>query len=242
LKKAAIFDLSYSTLKDRIIKIAIADDHNLFRVGMSTLLSDTGKVQVIGEAVHGAELLEMLSEKDPAALPDVILMDLQMPVMDGFTATRRVSEKYPDIKILALSMHSSDHVISHAMDCGASGYLSKDSDLEVVLQAINRVMSHGIYLCEKTTAIMSKRLISGKPMAGSSEPLTDRETDIVRLICEQKSAREIGEELSLSPRTVETHKARILKKTGARNTAGLVMYAMTNNITSHYLFLEGSKI
>jgi DNA-binding NarL/FixJ family response regulator len=162
--------------------------------------------------------------------------------MDGFTATRRISERYPDIKILALSMHSTERVISHVMDCGASGYLSKDSDLEVVLQAISRVMSHGIYLCEKTAAIMRKRLISGKSMSGNTEPLSSRETDIVRLICEQKNAREIGEELSLSPRTVETHKARILRKTGTKNTAGLVMYAMMNNITSHYLFLEGTKI
>jgi two-component system response regulator DegU len=229
-------------VNNRLIKIAIADDHNLFRVGMSTLLSDTGKVQVVGEAVHGVELLEMLSEKSHADLPEVILMDLQMPVMDGFTATRRVSEKYPDIKILALSMHSTERVISHVMDCGACGYLSKDSDLEIVLQAINRVMSHGIYLCERTAAIMRKRLLSGKSASGNTEPLSDRETDIVRLICEQKSAREIGEELSLSPRTVETHKARILKKTGTKNTAGLVMYALMNNITSHYLFLEGSKI
>lgn len=219
-----------SILESMKIKIAIADDHTLFRAGMSGLLTDTHLVEVVLEAANGKELLDALDQMNPEYLPELVLMDLQMPEMDGFEAIKQIADKYTEIKVLALSMHNTDQVIIHVMDCGASGFLPKDADLATVLNAIQQVHKQGIYLCERTTGLLRKRILAKKNRGAYPELFNERELKIIRMICDQKNAREIGEALELSPRTVETHKAIILKKTGAKNTAGIVMYALNNNL------------
>jgi two-component system response regulator DegU len=210
------------------IKIAVADDHILFRQGISGLLNEQEGLKVIFEATNGQELLEILEKK----IPDVILMDIQMPVMDGIKATKLVSVLYPEVKIIVITMHENEQMACHLLENGASGFLAKNTDIEIVIHAIFEVMKRGYYMSEEISQALLKA--RKKIIAFDDNKLSDREIEIVKLICKQQSNAEIAEELDLSPRTVETHKKNILKKTQSKNTAGIVLYAINNNLISGF--------
>lgn len=209
------------------IKLGVVDDHTLFRKGLISLLEEYEELKVIMEASNGKELLETLKTKQP----DILLMDVEMPVMNGIEATEAVRKKFPDVKILTLTMHSEEEFVAHLMEKGANGFLLKDYGIENIVDAIYSVYETGYYFNDKVSKVMLEKLVHGqliKPQFKGG-PLTEREIEIIRLICREASTREISEKLCISIRTVEGHRENILKKTGARNTAGIVLFAVKNN-------------
>lgn len=207
------------------IQIALVDDHALFRKGMAALLEDEESMQVIFEAESGEDLFEKLLHDKP----QLILMDLEMPGMDGIEATERISKEYPEIKVIALTMHEDAKFISRLMEVGASAYLLKNSDMGEVEIAIRAVMENGFYFNDRVSkamvgALMQKNRV--QPTFNALDPLTNREIEVLKLVCEELSSEEIADRIHLSPRTVEGYRRKLLEKTGARNLAGLVVYAV----------------
>ncbi|MCB9234621.1 MAG: response regulator transcription factor [Bacteroidia bacterium] len=216
------------------IRIALVDDHVLFRKGMAALLSEEGKVKVVFEAGSGLELLEKLVLDQP----DLVLMDLEMPGMDGLEATQKIKQLYPDLKVIVITMHESDRFISKLMEAGASAYLLKNSDMGEAVAAIESVMETGFYFSERVSQAMLAALVHKnriQPTFSKVDPLTEREIEVLKRVCEEKNSEEIGEELFISPRTVEGYRRKLLEKTGAKNLAGLVVYAIKHG---HYLVPE----
>lgn len=210
------------------VQIAIADDHKLFAQGIQNLISLEDKIEVVNHSLNGKEIVDFVENNDV----DVILMDLEMPETDGFEATIQIRKFNEKVKIIALTMHDSEEFISHIMEIGANGFLSKDSEYETVKDAIFTSMANGYYMTPNVSQAMIKALVRNKSITPSfNEPeLSERELEVIRLICSEKTSKEIGEALHLSSRTVDGHRERILEKIGARNTVGIVMYAVRNGI------------
>ncbi|MEM6343154.1 MAG: response regulator transcription factor [Bacteroidota bacterium] len=206
------------------MKIALVDDHKLFRKGMKALLEEIEGLEVIFEAANGQELLDNMAEQQA----EIILLDLEMPVMDGVTVLPKIQSGYPEAKVLILSMHQDDQFIVHLLEQGAHGYLLKDTELEELEDALESVKENGFYFNDRTSRAMLSRLTRRqkiKPTFGHVEPLSERETEVLKLICEEFTTAEIADKLFLSPRTIEGYRNRLLEKTGAKNTAGLVVFA-----------------
>lgn len=216
----------------RKIKLALCDDHTLFRVGMATILGQIQDFELILEASNGQELIDKIARKTP----DVVLLDLQMPVMDGTATADYMREHHPLIKIVVLTMHDEDRMVLHLLEKGVSGYLLKDAEAGEVEKAIRKVMDEGVYLNEFVSKAMLRRMTNRKAVKpvkdfyNSKILLSEREKEVLVLICEGLSTNEISEKIFLSPRTVEGHRLRILEKTGTKNTAGMVAYAFKNNL------------
>ena len=211
------------------IKVAIADDHVLFRAGVKTALSVHKDIKMIAEADNGMQLLTVLKHIQP----DVIMLDIQMPIMDGINTLPEIKKLYPDIKVIMLTMHNDHSMISKLMELGANSYLTKNSDSEIIYQAIKTVHEQEYFFNQLT----NKALIDGlrvKRQAEASLPvdakLSDKEISILRMICEEKSTKEIADLVELSPRTVEAIRDKLKVKTGAKSLAGLVMYAVKSGI------------
>lgn len=207
--------------------VAIVDDHVLFRQGFGGLLKELTPHEIIFEAGNGKELLEKLETKQP----DIIFLDVEMPVIGGIDATILVREKYPDIRIIVISMHAEEELIHYLIEKGANGFLSKCSDIDMVINAINRVCEFGYYLDYQilTTGIKLKPAEIKKQVFFKPD-LSDRETEVVRLLCKQHTTREIAEILCISQRTVDTYREKIFSKTQSRNLAGVVFYALKHNL------------
>ena len=210
------------------ITIGIIDDHELFRKGLVSLFDEYPEIKVVLEAGHGLELLDKLK----SIQPDVILMDIEMPYLNGIEATLAVRKKYANIKILPLTMHNEEEFVIHLMERGANGFLLKDYGIETILDAIFSVHETGYYFNDKVSKAMIKNLVKGKIISPTfqNQSLTERELAIVRLICAENNSKEIGEKLCMSARTVEGIREDLLKKIGAKNIAGIVMYAMKHNL------------
>ena len=205
------------------VKIILVDDHALFRNGVNTLISMREGYRVVGEAGDGAEFLEML----PNVAVDVVFMDISMPNMGGEEATRKALALYPDLKIVTLSMFGDENYYTRMVEAGAKGFLLKDSAIEEVFEAIDAVVEGGSYFSDRLLSSISNRMRSTDR---SSEELSAREIEILLCICRGLSNQEIAEELFISKRTVDAHRANILEKTGCRNTASLVVYAIRNHL------------
>ncbi len=212
-----------------MIKLALADDQNLFRKGMSMLLRELDGMEVTLECANGKDLLKAI-----AVVPvDIVLLDLEMPVMDGVETMKRMRTDHPEVKVLVLSMHSEEKFIVHLMELGANGYLLKTAEAAEVETAIRSVAESGYYFSDMVSQVMLQGLVKKekvRPYFNVVDPLSERELEVLKLICAEKTTPEIAERLFLSPRTVEGHRNNILLKTGARNVAGLVVFAMTNGI------------
>ena len=211
------------------IKVAIADDHVLFRAGVKTALSIHKDIKMIAEADNGMQLLTVLKHVQP----DVILLDIQMPILDGIGTLPEIKRLYPQIKVIMLTMHNDHSMISKLMELGANSYLTKNSDSEIIYQAVKTVHEEEYYFNQLT----NKALIDGlrvKRQAEASLPvdakLNDKEIAILRMICEEKSTKEIADLVDFSPRTVEAIRDKLKVKTGAKSLAGLVMYAVKSGI------------
>lgn len=213
------------------IKIAIADDYKIYRDGLKVGLAADDNLQVALEADNGEDLLNGLKEN----AADVIIMDLKMPIMDGMEATKEVRKKFPSIKVLVVTMYEDDKFIIHLMENGANGYLLKNADSDEIRKAIYAVHENGYYFNDLVNKALLKRLVlkgNIKPSFNQDVDFTERELEVLKLICEEKTAAEIGKEIFLSPRSVEGIRTRLIEKIGVRNTAGLVMFAIKNEIVT----------
>lgn len=213
------------------INVAIADDQKLFRKGMIALVNSFENVQIIFEAENGKELLENL--KTSSEEINVILLDLSMPEMNGLEALKIIKETHPAIGVIILTIHEAEHHILSTIQAGANGYLAKNAEPEEVEKAIREVYKNDCYFTLPMLEIMRKGLTKKPQAAHLSEAedlLTPREKEILQLICKQFSSVEIAKKLFLSNRTVEGHRNNLLNKTGSRNTAGLVLYALKHRL------------
>lgn len=215
-----------------IINIVIADDEQLFRSGIRFLLDREENFNVIFEAENGLELIDFLSTTEE--FPDVILMDLKMPQMNGIEATKTIHKTHSDIKIIALTSFDGKSFITNMIDVGASSYLLKNTSPKAVVHTINEVYQKGFYYDEKVLKIIHENIISssGKRIKSDLDKnlLSKREIDVLELICNQCTTSEIAEQLFISPRTVEGHRNNLLLKTQSKNVAGLVIYGIQKKL------------
>ena len=211
------------------IRLVIADDHEIFRDGLALMLSKQDTVVLAGQAGDGEELLRLVEE----IRPDIVLTDIKMPRLSGIAAARILVQRHPDVKIIALSMYEEDDLIVEMLEAGAKGYLLKNADKKEILEAILTVYEGNIFYCKHTTAHLATLIVKSKfdSQKKAQETLfTQREKEIIRLICRQHTAQEIGELLYLSKRTVEGYRTRILEKMEVKNTAGVVIFALKHHL------------
>lgn len=207
-----------------IISLAIADDHEIFRKGLRIILNELDQVKVLGEAQNGNELMEILKHQDI----DLVLMDIRMPVMDGIEATRKVVEKYPGTRVIALTMFEEIGYFNQMIEAGADGFLLKKTNKDELETAIMTVMSGENYFSEE---FINKVNRTQRPNSRLVDvDLTDREQEVLELICKGMSNAEISKYLGVSARTVDGHRAHLLEKTGAKNSPHLVMFAIKNGL------------
>jgi len=205
--------------------VILVDDHKLFREGLKLLLENLDYIKNVDEAGNGKELLKLIEKKQP----DIIFMDIEMPVMDGITATQQVLKLHPGLNIIALSMYGDENYYTPMINAGAKGFVLKNSGIQDVETAIQTVISGNNYFSQE----ILNRLINSigeKSKTKESNELSEREEEVLFHICKGKSNQEIADTLYLSKRTVDKHRENLLSKTNVRNTAGLVMYAVKNGI------------
>lgn len=211
--------------------IALADDHSLLRIGLAQLVESLGNT-ILFEADNGKELLDKL---DPVNLPDIVLMDINMPEMDGFQATQWLKTNHPGIKVLALSMYDNETSIIRMLKCGARGYILKDSEPAELKAAIHAVMEKGFYYSE---LVSGKLMHAINKMDDESEglkslvPLNDRETDFLKYSCTELTYKEIADKMFVSPRTIDGYRDALFEKLHVKTRVGLVMYAIRNGIVT----------
>jgi two-component system, NarL family, response regulator DegU len=211
------------------LRVYIADDHTLFRKAMVNLLQTFKRVSEVKDAENGKELLTLMKYD----IPDVAIVDLQMPVMDGSETCQNIIQKYPDVKLIILTMHDSEKYILHMMEMGAHAFLLKNTEPDELERAIYAVVEKDFYHNDLVASVLRKNVNDKKhtknPLLKSNE-LSDREKDIVGLLCQELTNKEIGDRLGLSERTVENHRYRILEKLNLKSTIGLVRYAYDSGI------------
>lgn len=210
------------------IRLGIVDDQPLFRKGLISLLKEFEEIKIILEASNGEELLTEITKKQP----DVILLDLEMPIMDGIRTTAALKEKYPEIKIIILTMHHDEAMVMHLIDKGAHGFLLKDTTIETIVEAIYSVRENGYFFNDRVSKIMVSGLVKSNKIQPSFNKvkLSAREIEVIRLLSQELINPEIAERLFINTRTVERHRENILRKINARNSIGIIMYAIKNNL------------
>lgn len=216
-----------------MIKLAICDDQVLFLRGLKYIISDFDNIEITLEATNGEDLLK----KIPTSSPDVILLDMKMPGLDGIEVTKKIKADFPDIKIILLTMYDDERLISHVIEMGANGYLLKNEEPEVLKSAIESVFTKDLYFNDYVAKALVKSLKSKDKtplnLSNNSSPplnLTAREMEILQLICKEMTTAEMAKQLFISARTVEGHRKNLMEKTGVRNTAGLVIFAVRNKL------------
>jgi DNA-binding NarL/FixJ family response regulator len=212
-----------------VIKVAIADDHKIFRKGVVLSLRPYSNIKFVQEAENGEELLNGIAVSEP----DVVLMDLRMPVKDGIETTKQLSKDFPHIHIIVLSMYEDERFVSHMMENGAQGYLLKNAEPQEIRKAIIDVFEKGYYLNNFVNRILLKKAHTRQkavPSLNSEIVLNDRERDVLKYICMEYTATEIAQKMDISNRTVEAIKDRLMERFGSKNTAGLVFFAVKNNL------------
>lgn len=206
-------------------RILLADDHRIIRDGLKQILADTEDLAVLGEAANGIEVMQQVRENEW----DVLVLDISMPGRSGLDLIRMIKDEKPALPILILSMHHEEQYAVRAIHAGASGYLTKESDAELLVAAIRRVASGGVYLTDKVAELMVREI---RPVNESlpHSLLSDREYQVFNKLVKGMGLTEIGDELSLSVKTISTHKTHILQKMNLANTAELIRYAMTHGL------------
>lgn len=211
------------------IKVGIADDHNIFRKGVILSLRSYTNIVFVFEAENGDDLLQ----KIPGNMPDVILCDLKMPVKDGIDATKIISKTYPNIRVIILTMYEDERFVGHLMDCGAAGYLLKSTEPTEIRRAIMDVMRTGFYLNPFVNKVLIKKNYSKQkfnPSLTSELVISEREKEMLTLLCMEFTASEIAGKMNISARTVEAIKDRLMERFGVKNSVGLVFFAMKNQL------------
>ena len=214
-------------------RIFLVDDHTIVRDGIRALLANEPGIEVVGEASHGQELLNQL----PTTPTDVVLLDMNMPVLDGLATTQHLLVEYHNVRILVLSMLSHERYIGQLLDAGAHGYVLKSADKGEILVAIQTVASGKQFLCSEVGLAMLRKVLAREETGEDQETkkpnqLTRRESEILQLLAEGLTTSEMAEKLFTSKRTIETHRQNILEKTNTKNTAALIKLAMTQGLLS----------
>jgi DNA-binding NarL/FixJ family response regulator len=222
--------LMETTIEVMTIKVLLVEDHDIVRQGISALLENDQEIEVVGEAFNGADALQKIRKLQP----DVILMDMNMPVMNGLECTIQVKKEFPSKKVLILSMHDHESYLIDLLDAGADGYLLKNTSKDELRFAIKKVANHGMYMGpEFTLNMLAKYKASNSylsPSVNTNHGITEREMDVLKLVAEGKTNNEIARELFTSVRTIETRRKNLLDKTSTTNTATLIRYAIKNGI------------
>jgi DNA-binding NarL/FixJ family response regulator len=211
------------------IRIVLADDHEIFRDGFRVMLKKQPGVELVGEAADGEELLKLVEELQP----DVVITDIKMPRLDGIKATKAITKKYPHIGVISLSMFDEENLIIDMLEAGAKGYLLKNAHKDEIIAAVESVYRDQTYYCNHTSRKLTKMIAesSFNPNRRPHKPeFTEREILVMKFICQELSNREIAMNLKLSVRTIEGYREKIQEKISARNTAGIVVYAIKNSI------------
>lgn len=217
-----------------IIKIFLADDEELFRKGIYFLLNREKNIEILFEASNGKELIDQLNATDTENLPDIIMMDLKMPEINGVEATKNIRKDFPQIKIIALTSYNTKSFIANMINVGAASYLVKSSSPQDMIKTINEVSNKGFYYSESVMEVIHQNVLSSGNLKTvlDDDFLTVREKEVLELICKQQSSSEIADKLCLSARTVDGHRNNLLLKTQSKNVAGLVIFAIQNKIVT----------
>ncbi len=210
------------------IKVLLAEDHHIIRQGIRSLLEKTFGIEVVGEATDGRETVRLVSELKP----DVVVMDVSMPNLNGIEATRKICEEDPDVKIIALSVHSDDQFVSGMLTAGALGYMLKDCVLEELVKAIQTVANGEMYLSAQIArhVVHEYKSLKSKKVGSVLETLTSREREVLQLVAESKSMKEIAAALFVSEKTIATHRQHIMDKLGIHTVPDLVKFAIREGI------------
>jgi DNA-binding NarL/FixJ family response regulator len=211
------------------IKIGIADDHKIFRKGVILSMRQYTNIRFVFEAENGEELMAQI----PEHMPDIILCDLKMPVKDGIDATKAITKQYPGIRVIVLTMYEDDRFVGHLMDCGAAGYLLKNTEPAEIYKAINDVKRTGFYLSPFVNRILIRKNYSKQkfsPSLNTEAVLSEREKEVLMHVAMEYTASEIAAKLFISARTVEAIKDRLMERFGVKNSVGLIFYAMKNRL------------
>jgi DNA-binding NarL/FixJ family response regulator len=210
-----------------VIQILIVDDHQMFLDGLKTLLAKEKNLNVVAEANTGKEALELLAKIQV----DLVITDINMPLMSGTELTKHIKKDYPQIKVLVLTMYNDLEIIHEIVMTEAEGYILKNSNKKELLSAINRISDHGTYYSNEVISIMTENYVVKEKIRDRTHKLSAREKEIISLICQELTSAEIAEKLFLSPLTVETHRRNILRKTNSKTIVGLIKFAIENKIT-----------
>jgi DNA-binding NarL/FixJ family response regulator len=205
------------------IAIAIIDDHTLFRDGVAGLLKEFDELSVLFQAENGRVMQQMLLNY---SLPDVILMDINMPVLNGYESTKWLSETYPSVHVLALSMYEDDEAVIKMIKCGAGGYILKQARPRELLEAIKTLSEKGVYFNE----LVSGKLLRSVKNESSSPLLTGKETEFLKFVCSEMTYKEIADKMFVSPRTIDNYRESLFLKLNLKSRTGLVLYSIKNNI------------
>ncbi|WP_258100078.1 response regulator transcription factor [Marinoscillum pacificum] len=218
-------------MDDKAIRVLIADDHTLFRKGMSMMVKTFPGVVSVHDVENGQKALDYLNE-NPV---DILLLDLEMPVLDGWETSRKVVNNFPNTYIIMISMHDSLKLISDLIEIGVHSYLLKSAEPEEVQKAMISVINNDFYYNQLVAKALHQKVRSGnadKLLEDDKNQLTKREIEILELICQELTMKEIGEKLYISEQTIHTHRKNLMKKTEAKNAVGLVKFAIQNHIVS----------
>lgn len=215
------------------IKIVLCDDHQIIREGLRSLLEKQPDMSVVGEGVNGLDAIRLAREKKP----DIMVLDIGMPELNGIAATRRIFEDSKKIKVLALSMHSDQHFVTEMLEAGASGYMLKDSAFSELANAIRTIMVGGLFISPRIAGNVLEQFSqranpSSRKKSHHKVELSQRESEILQMISEGKSSKDIAQTINISIKTVETHRQHIMQKVGAHNVASLTKYAIREGLTS----------
>lgn len=212
-----------------LIKVAIADDHKIFRKGVILSMRPYTNIKFVLEADNGEDLLTRIPEFNP----DVVLCDLRMPVKDGIDATKQITKEFPHIRVIILTMYEDERFVGHLMDCGAAGYLLKSTEPAEIKRAIMDVINTGFYLNPFVNRVLIKKNYGKQkfnPNLSSEIVISEREKEVLKLVTMEFTASEIAQKMEISARTVEAIKDRLMERFGVKNSVGLVFYAMKNQL------------
>ncbi|MDB5116903.1 MAG: Two component transcriptional regulator, LuxR family [Mucilaginibacter sp.] len=212
------------------INIVIADDHEIFLDGLALMLSKHPGFKVCGRASNGQQLQEVVDREKP----DIVLTDIRMPVVDGIQSTKQILAAHPAMGVIALSMFDEENLIIEMLEAGAKGYLLKNAHKDEIIDAINSVYQNKNYYCAQTSFLLATMIVRSNKFNSNTQPqpivLNDREKIIIQMICQQQTTQQIADKICLSKRTVEGYRVKILEKIQAKNTAGVVIFALKNSI------------
>jgi two-component system response regulator NreC len=213
------------------IKVFLVDDHEVMREGLCALLRKHADVEVVGEAADGRTAIQKVCELSP----DVVIMDIGMPNLNGIEATRQMRNKCPDVKVIALSTHSDGSTVAKMLKAGASGYILKDSAFKELVNGVMATAANKSYLCSKTSKVVFNdyvNMISNPQLVNTGDALTNREREVLQLVAEGRTTKEIAALLDVSVKTVDSHREHIMDKLDIHNIAGLTKYAVREGLTS----------